>query len=192
MSKLLFLAVLLVLPAVALAEGADKPEKKAPPALSFKMKDIDGKDVDLARYKGKVVMFVNVASQCGLTPQYKQLQALHEKYADKGLVIIGVPANEFGSQEPGSNAEIKEFCTSEYKVKFPMLAKVVVKGEGIAPLYQFLTSKESNPKFGGEIRWNFTKFLVGRDGEVVARFEPRVRPDAREVTGAIEKELRKK
>jgi glutathione peroxidase len=192
MSKLLFLAVLLVLPAVVLAEEAGKLEKKAPPALSFKMKDIDGKEVDLAKYKGKVVMFVNVASQCGLTPQYKQLQALHDKYAGRGLVIIGVPANEFGSQEPGSNAEIKEFCTSEYKVKFPMMAKVVVKGEGIAPLYDYLTSEKTNPKFAGEIKWNFTKFVIGRDGEVVARFEPRIKPDSSEVTKAIEKELKKK
>ena len=183
MSKFLTLTVALALPAVALAD-------KAPAALNFKMKDIDGKEVDLAKYKGKVVMFVNVASKCGLTPQYKQLQGLHDKYADRGLVIIGVPANEFLRQEPGTNAEIKEFCTSEYKVKFPMMAKVVVKGKGIAPLYQYLTSKETNPKFAGDIKWNFTKFLIV-NGEVVARFEPTVKPDSKQVTEAIEAGLKK-
>jgi glutathione peroxidase len=179
-------AVLLGLGAV-LAQAA---ETKAP-ALNFKMKDIDGKEVDLNKYKGKVVMFVNVASKCGLTPQYKALQALHDKYADKGLVIIGVPANEFLKQEPGTNAEIKEFCTSKYKVTFPMLAKVVVKGKGIAPLYEYLTTK-TDKKFQGDIEWNFAKFVVGREGVVVARFKPTVKPDAKAVTEAIEKELMKK
>jgi len=184
---LLSLAVL-VLPVFAVAEDA---EKKVGPALKFKMKDIDGKEVDLGKYQGKVVLFVNVASKCGLTPQYKALQALHDKYADKGLVIIGVPANEFLSQEPGSDADIKEFCTSKYNVKFPMMSKVVVKGEGITPLYEYLTTKTEG-KFKGDIAWNFTKFLVNREGEVVARFEPRVRPDSKDVTGAIEAELAKK
>jgi glutathione peroxidase len=179
-------AVLLGLGAV-LAQAA---ETKAP-ALNFKMKDIDGKEVDLTKYKGKVVMFVNVASKCGLTPQYKALQALHDKYADKGLVIIGVPANEFLAQEPGTNAEIKEFCTSKYQVKFPMLAKVVVKGKGACPLYEYLTTK-TDKKFQGDIEWNFAKFVVSREGEVVARFKPAVKPDAKAVTEAIEKELKKK
>ncbi len=174
--------------ALASAQSGDAKAK----VLNYKMKTIDGGDVDLAKYKGKVVLFVNVASKCGLTPQYKGLQALYEKYQDKGLVIIGVPANEFGGQEPGTNEEIAKFCTTKYNVTFPMLSKVVVKGKGQAPLYQHLTSKETNPKFGGEIKWNFTKFLVSREGEIVNRFEPRVSPDSDEIKIAIEAELAKK
>jgi glutathione peroxidase len=176
----------LIIPSVRAEEGA----KKVPAVLNFKMKSLDGKDVDLSKFKGKVVLFVNVASQCGYTPQYKGLQALHDKYADKGLAIIGVPANEFGKQEPGTNEEIAKFCESKYKVKFDMLAKVVVKGEDICPLYKFLTSKETDPKFAGEIKWNFTKFLIGRNGEVVARFEPAVKPE--EMVKSIEGQLAKK
>ena len=115
------------------------------------MKDIDGKDAKLSQYAGKVILFVNVASKCGLTPQYDAVQALQDKYSKQGFVVIGVPANEFGGQEPGTNVQIKEFCTKEYGVKFPMLAKVVVKGKDISPLYKYLTSKETDPKFGGEI-----------------------------------------
>lgn len=144
------------------------------------------------QYQGKVVLFVNVASKCGYTPQYKGLQSLYEKYQDQGLVIIGVPANEFGGQEPGSDEEIAKFCESKYNVKFPMLSKVVVKGEGQVPLYKFLTSKETNPKFGGAIKWNFTKFLVGRSGEIAARFEPAVSPESDQVKQALEAELAKK
>jgi glutathione peroxidase len=189
MRFLLPLVLLASAPLAALA--AEKSEAKAGP-LSFTLKGIDGKDVDLAKYKGKVVMFVNVASKCGLTPQYEALQSLYEKYSKDGLVIIGVPANEFGSQEPGSNADIAKFCKDKYSVTFPMMAKVVVKGEGIAPLYQYLTSEKTDPKFAGEIKWNFTKFLVSREGKVVARFEPRVKPDSKAVTSAIEAELKKK
>lgn len=166
-----FAVVALTVPAFA---DEKKGDAKVGPALNFKMKSIDGKEVDLAKFQGKVVMFVNVASQCGLTPQYKGLQALHEKYSSAGLVIVGVPANEFGKQEPGSDSEISEFCTSNYGVKFPMMSKVVVKGSGIAPLYQYLT-KET--KFKGDISWNFEKFIVNRQGEVIARFSPRVSPD---------------
>jgi glutathione peroxidase len=143
-----------------LACAEDKGDRKVSPVLSFTMKSIDGKDVDLGKYQGKVVLFVNVASECGYTPQYKGLKALHDKYAGKGLAIIGVPANEFGGQEPGSNEQIAKFCTDNYNVKFDMLGKVVVKGPDTCPLYKYLTSKESNPKFGGDIKWNFTKFLV--------------------------------
>jgi glutathione peroxidase len=169
-----------------------KGDTKVPAVLNFKMKGIDGKEVDLSQYKGKVVLFVNVASKCGFTPQYKGLEAAYEKYKDQGLVIVGVPANDFGKQEPGTDAEIAQFCEATYKVKFPMLSKVVVKGEGQAPLYKHLTSKDTNPKFGGEIKWNFTKFLIGRDGEIVARFEPKVEPSSDEMKKAIEAELAKK
>jgi glutathione peroxidase len=170
----------------------DKGGAKVPGVLNFSMKTLDGKPAELSRYQGKVVLFVNVASQCGLTPQYKELEALHEKYADKGLSIVGVPANNFGSQEPGSNDEIAEFCKKNYGVKFDMLARVSVKGGDKCELYKFLTSKDTNPKFAGEVTWNFEKFLVGRSGEVVARFKPTVKPDAKEIVTAIETELGKK
>ena len=174
-----------------LARADDKKGDKVPDVLNFKMKTLTGKDVDLSEYKGKVVLFVNVASKCGYTPQYKGLEELHDKYAKDGLVVIGVPANEFGRQEPGTDEQIAEFCSATYGVKFPMLSKVVVKGEGQAPLYKYLTSKETDPKFGGPIKWNFTKFLIGRDGTIVARYEPAVKPESEQVTKAIETELKK-
>ena len=146
-------------------------------------------DVDLAQYKGKVLLIVNVASKCGLTPQYEQLVALQDKYADQGFTVLGFPANNFMQQEPGTNAEIKTFCSTKFGVQFPMFSKISVKGDDQAPLYEELTSKDSNGEFGGEIAWNFTKFLVNKEGKVVSRFEPRVKPDAPEVTGAIEEEL---
>ena len=149
----------------------------------FSMKSIDGKQTSLADYKGKVVLFVNVASQCGYTPQYSGLQSLYEKYEGKGLVIVGVPANDFGSQELGSDAEIKTFCSRNYNVTFPMLSKVVVKGGDKVPLYEYLTQT------GGEVKWNFTKFLVGKDGKVRARFESGTKPDAKELSNAVEQAL---
>jgi len=186
--SVLLTGLLVLTPALTRAEKGDK---KVPAVLNFKMETLDGKPVNLSKYQGKVVLFVNVASRCGLTPQYKELEALHEKYGKDGLAIVGVPANEFGSQEPGTNEEIAKFCSTKYKVKFDMLSKVVVKGEGICPLYKYLTSKETNPTFAGEIGWNFTKFLIGKNGEVVNRFEPRVKPDAPVVIAAIEAELKK-
>ena len=189
---ILFVAVFCLAMTAAAAEEKGNQEKM-PGALAFKMDGLDGKPVDLSSFQGKVVLFVNVASRCGNTPQYEGLEALHEKYADKGLVIVGVPVNDFGKQEPGTNDEIAEFCSKTYGVKFTMLAKVpTVKGEGQAPLYKFLTSKETDPNFAGEIKWNFTKFLIGRSGEVVARFEPGVQPQSEKVVQAIEAELAKK
>jgi glutathione peroxidase len=179
-----------LLVAVTGPAGAEEGGKKVPAVLNFKMKGLDGKDVDLGQYRGKVVLIVNVASKCGYTPQYKGLESLHEQYAKKGLVVLGVPANEFGGQEPGSNEEIASFCKKNYDVKFPMLAKVVVKGEGQVPLYQHLTSKETNPRFSGDIKWNFTKFLFDRNGNPVARFEPATTPDSAEVQSAIEAALK--
>jgi glutathione peroxidase len=155
----------------------------------FTMNSIDGKPASLGEYKGKVVLLVNVASRCGFTPQYSALESVYEKYKNRGFVIVGIPANNFGSQEPGTNAEIKTFCSTKYNVTFPMMAKVSVKGSDIAPLYQFLTDKSANPSTGGEIQWNFTKFLIGPDGKPVARFEPDVTPDNPKVTTAIEKAL---
>jgi len=185
------LSVAAMLAFVVAAPAADKETKVSGP-LDFKVKDIDGKELDLSKFKGKVVLFVNVASKCGYTPQYEGLQALHDQYGKEGLVIIGVPANEFGKQEPGSDADIKSFCTTKYKVSFPMVSKIVVKGEGQHPLYTYLTSKESNPNFAGDIGWNFEKFLINRQGEVVGRYKSKVAPDSKELTGAIEKELKAK
>jgi glutathione peroxidase len=155
----------------------------------FAVKTIDGRDKTLADYEGKVLLVVNVASQCGLTPQYAGLETLHEKYAPLGLSVLGFPANEFGAQEPGSNEQVKEFCTTNYGVKFDMFAKVKVKGQGIDPLFQYLTGPDTNPGFSGDIRWNFNKFLVGRDGKVIARFEPTVAPTSSEIVSAIEAAL---
>jgi glutathione peroxidase len=155
----------------------------------FTMNSIDSEPVPLSKFQGKVVLLVNVASRCGFTPQYAALEKVYEKYQDRGLVIVGIPANNFGGQEPGSNQEIKTFCSAKYNVTFPMMAKVSVKGADKAPLYQFLTDKTVNPRVGGEIQWNFTKFLVAPDGHPVARFEPDVTPDSPQVIAGIEKEL---
>ena len=149
------------------------------------MKSIEGQATPISAYKGKAVLFVNVASQCGYTPQYKGLEAIYRKYKDKGLVVVGTPANNFGGQEPGSNQEIKSFCERNYSVTFPMMAKASVKGDDISPLYKFLINKS-----GGDIQWNFTKILVDRQGQVVQRFEPNVDPESSELTSAIERVLR--
>ncbi len=160
--------------------------------IGYKMKNLGGKEVDLAeQYKGKVLLVVNVASKCGLTPQYKDLQALHEKYSDKGLCVVGFPCNQFGSQEPGSPDEIREFCTANYGVKFDLFGKIEVNGDGACDLYKHLTALNTQPKGAGKIGWNFEKFLVGRDGKVVARFEPRTKPSDPIVVQAIEAELAK-
>jgi glutathione peroxidase len=155
----------------------------------FTLNSIDGPAAPLDAYKGKVLMVVNVASRCGYTPQYSALESVYEKYKDRGLVIVGVPANNFGAQEPGTNEEIKTFCTRKYNVQFPMMSKVSVKGTDITPLYQYLTDPSLNPKTGGEIKWNFTKFLFDRQGNVLARFEPEVTPDSPQIVAAIEKAL---
>ena len=156
----------------------------------FTMNSLEGKPMPLADFKGKVMLLVNVASRCGYTPQYDGLEALYEKYKAQGLVVIGFPANNFGGQEPGTNAEIKDFCERTYHVKFPMYSKTSVKGADKTPLYQFLTSSAANPLTSGEIQWNFTKFLVDRSGKVIQRFEPDVEPQSREVIAAIEKALK--
>lgn len=151
----------------------------------FTLPSIDGKPLPLSTFKGKVVLVVNVASKCGFTPQYSALESIYEKYKDQGFVIVGFPANNFGGQEPGTNAEIKTFCSSKYSVTFPMYGKVSVKGDDQTPLYKYLTT-DANPSLQGDIKWNFTKFLVDRNGNVVKRFEPATKPDAPEVTAAIE------
>jgi glutathione peroxidase len=152
----------------------------------FSEKTIDGRDKSLSDYRGKVALIVNVASRCGNTPQYKGLEELHETYGPRGLAVLGFPANEFGAQEPGTEEQIKEFCTTNYGVKFDMFAKVKVKGTGIDPLFEFLTSAQYNSQFAGDIKWNFNKFLVDRTGAVIARFEPKVEPTSAEIRRAIE------
>jgi glutathione peroxidase len=164
----------------------------AAPAKSvydFTLKSIDGQPVSLDRYHGKVLLLVNVASKCGYTPQYAGLESLYEKYKDRGLVIVGIPANNFAGQEPGTNEEIKKFCTNKYNVSFPMMSKVSVLGADETPLYIFLTDKSINPQIGGDIKWNFTKFLFDRSGKPVARFEPAVTPNSPQVVTAIESAL---
>lgn len=151
------------------------------------LKDLDGGATSLAPYKGKVMLIVNVASKCGLTPQYEALEALHRKHKDAGLVVLGFPCNQFGNQEPGSNAEIKEFCSLKFNVSFPMFDKLDVNGEHRHPLYVALAGKDS--PFPGDIGWNFTKFIVGRDGRILHRFAPNVKPDAPEVIAALESAL---
>jgi glutathione peroxidase len=155
----------------------------------FSEKTIDGKAKGLSDYKGKVLLIVNVASKCGLTPQYVGLEKLNETYGPKGFAVLGFPANEFGAQEPGTDDQIAEFCTTNYGVKFDMFSKVKVKGPGIDPLFEYLTSASTNPGFSGDIKWNFNKFLIGRDGKVLARFEPKVEPNGPEVTRAIDEAL---
>lgn len=155
----------------------------------FTLNNIDGKAMPLADFKGKVILMVNVASQCGYTPQYTALESIYEKYKDQGFVILGFPANNFGAQEPGTNEEIKTFCTRKYSVSFPMYSKISVKGDDQAPLYQYLT-QTADPSHTGDIKWNFTKFLVDRNGNIIQRFEPAVTPDSKEVAEAIEKALK--
>ena len=155
----------------------------------FTLPSIDGKPMPLANFKGKVILVVNVASRCGFTPQYTALESVYEKYKDQGFVILGFPANNFGGQEPGTNAEIKTFCSAKYSVTFPLYGKVSVKGDDQTPLYKYLTTN-ANPTFAGDIKWNFTKFLVDRNGNVVQRFEPQTTPDSPEVLAATEKALK--
>jgi glutathione peroxidase len=155
----------------------------------FTLPSIDGKPMPLSDFKDKVILVVNVASRCGFTPQYSALESIYEKYKDQGFVILGFPANNFGGQEPGTNAEIKTFCSAKYSVTFPLYGKVSVKGEDQTPLYKYLTTA-ANPALAGDIKWNFTKFLVDRNGNVVQRFEPQTTPDSPEVVAAVEKALK--
>ena len=178
----ILLAALLLLSATAFAASS---------LYDFTMPALNGTPTPLASFKGKVVLVVNVASQCGYTPQYEGLQALYAKYKDQGFVIAGFPANNFGGQEPGTNEEIGAFCKSKYGVTFPMFSKISVKGGDQSPLYQFLTDRSANPKTGGEIQWNFTKFLVDRTGKVIQRFEPAVEPQSKDLVSAVESTLKK-
>jgi len=171
----------------ASADHGDSAEHKC--SLSFTAKSIDGESVDLHDYEGKVVLVVNVASRCGYTKQYAGLQDLHEKYKDQGLVILGFPCNEFGGQEPGNDADVKQFCSSKFGVTFAMMSKVEVNTANASDLYKHLTSQEAAPKGKGPIKWNFEKFLIGRDGQVVNRFGSSTKPSDDELVGAVEKLL---
>lgn len=163
----------------------DAREGKMQSMYDFTMKNIDGQETPLGNFKGQVALVVNVASRCGFTPQYEGLETLYQKYKDKGFVVLGFPANNFLWQEPGSDAEIKTFCSTKYNVTFPMFSKISVKGKDQHPLYQWMTSKETNPDHGGAVSWNFNKFLIGRDGRVVARFGSRESPLSAEMENAI-------
>jgi glutathione peroxidase len=166
--------------------SAEESATDVPPALNFTMKSIDGKEVNLAKYKGNVVVIVNTASKCGMTPQYKQLQELHEKYGDQGVKVLGFPCNQFGRQEPGSEEDIKAFCTKNYGVTFDMFSKIDVNGDEAAPLFKYLKSKETQLKGTGDVRWNFEKFILDKSGNPVARFSSRVRPDSEEFMKVVE------
>ena len=157
---------------------------RAESIYDIKLKDIDGKDTTLAAYKGKALLIVNVASKCGYTPQYKSLEATYQKYKDKGLVVLGFPCNQFGGQEPGTNEEIKQFCSSNYNVTFPLFDKLEVNGANRHPLYVALAGEKS--PFPGNIKWNFNKFVIGKDGKILKRFDSKATPDSAEVTQAIE------
>lgn len=180
------MSVLAILGAMAISAPAE-PAK--PVSLyDFRMKTIEGKELALSKFKGKVLLVVNVASKCGNTPQYEALEKLYRAKRDQGFAVLGFPANEFGGQEPGTDAQIKEFCTLNYDVSFPMFSKIVVKGEGIHPLYKWLTEQTG----GKDIEWNFAKILVGKNGEVVKRFSPKTKPDDPEVLTAIDEALKAK
>ena len=179
MRKFILMAAAILLPILSL-QAADS-------IYDIPLKDIDGNATSLKPYKGQVVLVVNVASHCGFTPQYAALEAVYQKYKSQGLVICGFPCNQFGGQEPGTDTEIKQFCTAKYDVTFPMFDKLEVNGDNRHPLYVLLAGKDS--PFPGDIRWNFTKFVVGRDGKIVNRFDSKVKPDSAEVTTAIETAL---
>ena len=187
----LTLALALILAAVS-ARAQTQGSAAVHSVLDFTMNGIDGKPVKLAKYQGMVVLMVNVASECGFTPQYAGLQELHKRFAQDGLRILGFPANEFGGQEPGADSQIAEFCLKNYGVQFDMFSKIIVRGNGQHPLYKHLTSPATNPKFPGEVSWNFEKFLIGRDGVIAARFLSADEPLSSEVVTAVESALSRK
>jgi len=178
MKPVSFVALLLFMQTLALSAAS---------LQDIPIKDIDGKETSLKAYQGKVLLIVNVASKCGLTPQYKALEAIYGKYKDQGFTVLAFPCNQFNGQEPGTNEQIKQFCSSKYSVTFPIFDKIAVNGPKRHPLYVALAGPQS--PFPGDIKWNFGKFLVGRDGQILKRFEPRTVPDALEVTAAIEAAL---
>ena len=183
----------LIMAMVILTSGcmAQEKELSVNSLYDIEIKTIEGEPVIMKQYKGEVLLIVNTASKCGFTGQYDGLQKLYETYEDQGLVVLGVPSNDFMGQEPGTNEEIQSFCKLSYGVTFPMFEKAAVKGKNQHALYTYLTSKKTNPEFGGKISWNFNKFLISRDGRIVNRFGSRAKPDNKELISAIETELGK-
>jgi glutathione peroxidase len=175
---------------VLLPQSSRAGDVPARSVLDFSAKSIDGKDVRLSKYKGKVLLIVNVASECGNTPQYKDLEALYNRYKDKGFAVLAFPANNFGHQEPGTDKEIKAFCERTYHVTFDLFSKISVRGADQHPLYQFITSRASNPKYAGEVQWNFQKYLVDRNGSIVAKYAPSLEPLSKELVSTLESALR--
>lgn len=190
--KSICLSLGLLVAGQAVLGAAEKEKAEKVNAYAFKMRSLGGKEVDLKKYEGKIVLAVNVASQCGFTSQYKQLQELHEKFGKKGLCVLGFPCNQFGTQEPGTSKQIAQFCSTEYGVTFDMFEKVDVNDKDACELYQYLTSQETKPKGKGKVRWNFEKFLIGKDGKVVARFGSSTSPDSKDLVKLIEEQLASK
>lgn len=174
---------------VGMSSKDETPANQPAGVLSYTVKDIDGKDVQLTSYGAKAVLIVNVASKCGFTKQYAGLESLYREFKDKGLVVIGFPANNFNGQEPGTDEDIKAFCKDKYDVTFPIMSKISVKGDDKAPVYRYLTEPATAGEFAGEIKWNFNKFLVGADGKIIARYDSKVAPDDAALRQAIEKTL---
>ena len=194
MRRILTVSLMAYMMMVGSLNGSAKDARAETPAPKsvhdFTLKSIDGADVPLARYKGKVLLIVNVASKCGYTPQYTELEELYHRYKDKGLVLLGFPANNFGWQEPGTDAEIKTFCTTKYNVTFDMFSKISVKGSDQHPLYAYLTSEDANPETAGGVKWNFTKYLVDKNGRVLAKFGSGTKPLSDEIVKAVEEALK--
>jgi glutathione peroxidase len=187
----IFMFIILIYSVYANQKQNKEDEIKIGPSFfNFVVEDIDGKPIKLSDYKGKVLLVVNVASKCGYTPQYEGLQKIYRKYKNQGFVVLGFPANNFKKQEPGTNSQIKEFCSTNFGVTFPMFSKISVKGEDIHPLYKYLTSTNTNPDFGGEISWNFNKFLLDQEGNIIARFETADKPESEKVLTAISNALK--
>ena len=188
--KTMLISLLFIISIGIMTAQLKKPDKResrmqAKGVLDFTMNTIDGKPKPLFSYKGNVLMIINTASECGYTPQYETLEKLYETYKDKGFRVLAFPANNFGEQEPGTNAEIKEFCERNYGVSFPMAAKVSVKGADMAPIYKFLTQKTQNGVLDAEIQWNFNKFLIDENGHMVAYFPSKVTPMSEEITSRL-------
>jgi glutathione peroxidase len=189
MRSILLLTILVAGSVPTMTHAQPKGGKKS--IYDFKVTTIDGKSIDLGQHRGKVLLIVNVASECGYTDQYKALQALHAKHAKDGLAILAFPCNDFGGQEPGDNEAVKKFARTKYGVEFDIFSKISILGKDAAPLYKFLTSKEANPGKAGEVKWNFEKFIIGRDGSILGRFAADVEPDAAELTDVLRKALQK-
>lgn len=187
-----FLIGLAVLGSFLLRQDDGVSVARTAPVLDFTMKDIDGNSVHLGKFQGSVIMIVNTASYCGNTPQYKGLQTLYDRYKKQGFVVLAFPSNDFGNQEPGTNREIKEFCSVNYDISFPVFSKLSVKGEKKAPLYRYLTESKTNPRYSGEIEWNFAKFLIARDGSIAGRFRAGEDPLSENIVKAVESQLARK